>query len=137
MMPPSLGLLLIVSSIAGAQQTGEAAVTGRAGLSGVVFDSVAGRPLVGATVQVTGAAGAVIGRRASAVTDTAGRYVVSELPPGRYVAGFFHDALDTLGLVGQPRAVDVGDGEAILDLGTPSPRTIIGTICGAGKSSGS
>jgi hypothetical protein len=100
-------------------------------LSGVVFDSVAGRPLVGATVQITGAAGGVVGRTASAVTDTAGRYVVSDLPSGRYVAGFFHDALDTLGLVGEPRAITVGDTAAILNLATPSPRTIIGTICGA------
>ena len=103
---------------------------GRPSVTGIVFDSVAGRPLVGATVQVTGAAGAVVGRTASAVTDTAGRYAVANLAPGRYLAGFFHDALDTLGLVGEPRAVDIGDAEASLDLATPSPRTIITTICG-------
>ena len=103
----------------------------RPSVSGVVFDSVARRPLVGATVQVTGASGAVTGRTASAVTDSAGRYAVSGLTPGRYVAGFFHDALDTLGLVGEPRAVTVADAEATLNLATPSPRTIISTICGA------
>ena len=103
----------------------------RPSITGIVFDSVAGRPLVGATVQVTGAAGAVVGRTASGVTDTAGRYSVANLAPGRYVAGFFHDALDTLGLVGEPRAVDIGDAGASVDLATPSPRTIIGTICGA------
>ncbi len=129
-MHRSLGLLLVLSSVAGAQQPG-APAAGRAGLSGVVFDSMAGRPLVGATVQITGAAGAVVGRMASAVTDTAGRYTVSDLAPGRYVAGFFHDALDTLGLVGEPRAVDLREAGATLDLATPSPRTIIGTICGA------
>jgi hypothetical protein len=111
--------------------TAIASAQGRASLSGVVFDSVAGRPVVGATVQVTGAAGAIVGRSASAITDTAGRYAVSNLSPGRYIAGFFHDALDTLGLVGAPRAVDVIDTSATLDLATPSPRTIIGTICGA------
>jgi hypothetical protein len=116
-------VLSLAASVASAQ--------GRLSLSGVVFDSVAGRPLVGAMVQVTGAAGAVTGRTASAVTDTAGRYAVSGLPQGRYVAGFFHDALDTLGLVGEPRAVTVADTTATLDLATPSPRTIIGTICGA------
>lgn len=82
---------------------------GRPALSGVVYDSVGRRPLAGAMVQVTGAAGTVIGRTASAVTDTTGRYAVAVLAPGRYVAGFFHDALDTLGLVGEPRAADVGD----------------------------
>ena len=107
------------------------AAQARPSLSGVVFDSVAGRPLVAATVQITGASGAVTGRRASAVTDTVGRYVVSDLPAGRYIAGFFHDALDTLGLVGEPRAVNIANAGATLDLATPSPRTIIGTICGA------
>jgi len=125
-------LLLIASSVAAtAQQPGAVGQGRRAGLSGVVYDSVAGRPLVGATVQVTGATGSVIGRSASAITDTAGRFSLRDLQPGRYVAGFFHDALDTLGLVGEPVAVDIGDVEASLHLGTPSPRTIIGTICGA------
>ena len=122
-----LALLFIASSIAGAQQSEGA----RAALSGIVFDSVAGRPLVGATVQVTGATGAVVGRSSSAITDTAGRFTVRDLSPGRYLAGFFHDALDTLGLVAEPVGVDIGEREATLDLGTPSPRTIIGTICGA------
>ena len=120
-----LALLSILSTTAAAQS--------RTILAGVVFDSVAGRPLVGAMVQFTGASGPVVGRRASAVTDSAGRYAVTDLAPGRYVAGFFHDALDTLGLVGAPRAVDVGDSATTLDLGTPSPRTIIATICGAGS----
>ena len=55
---------------------------GRTSITGVVFDSVAGRPLVGATVQVTGATGAVVGRTASAVTDPAGRYAIANLPTG-------------------------------------------------------
>ena len=121
--------LLIVAFVLPAATV--AAQQARASITGVVFDSIAGRALVGATVQVTGAAGAVVGRTASAVTDTAGRYTISALPPGLYVGGFFHDALDTLGLVGEPRGVTVGESTATLDLGTPSPRTIIGTICGA------
>lgn len=125
-----LTLVLLTSSIARAQQPGAAGQATRAVLSGIVFDSVAGQPLVGATVQITGARGSVVGRRASAITDTAGRFSVRDLVPGRYVAGFFHDALDTLGLVGEPVAFDVGDVEASVNLSTPSPRTIIGTICG-------
>jgi hypothetical protein len=126
----SLTLVLLASSLAEGQQPGVPGQEGRAALSGVVFDSVAGRPLVGATVQITGVTGSVVGRRASAITDTTGRFSVRELVPGRYVAGFFHDALDTLGLVGEPVAFDVGDAEASVNLGTPSPRTIIRTICG-------
>lgn len=127
--PLLLFALMMIPAALGAQ--------GRPLLSGIVFDSVAKRPLVGATVQITGAMGAVVGRTASAVTDTAGRYVVNNLAPGRYIAGFFHDALDTLGLVGEPRGVDVGDAAASLDLATPSPRTIIATICGAASVSDS
>lgn len=121
--------LLLVSGSVRAQQPGSVLAVGP-GLRGVVFDSVAGRPLVGATVQLTGTSGSVVGRRATAVTDTAGRFAVRDLLPGHYVAGFFHDALDTLGLVGEPVAIDVVNAGATLDLGTPSPRTIISTICG-------
>ena len=121
--------LILVASMAAAQQP--AAQQGRVSLTGIVFDSVANRPLVGATVQITGAAGPVVGRAATAVTDTSGRFSVRDLPAGRYVAGFFHDALDTLGLVGEPTAIDVGETEQVLNLSTPSARTIIGTICGA------
>jgi hypothetical protein len=122
-----IALFLLVASSAAAQQP---AGLGRSSVSGVVFDSVAGRPLAGAMVQLTGASGTVTGRRASAVSDTAGRYVVRELSAGRYLAGFFHDALDTLGIIGEPRAVDIADAAVTLDLATPSPRTIITTICG-------
>ena len=122
---------LLILAVSTPLAVSAAEAQGRSGLTGIVFDSIGGRPLVGATVQVTGAAGAVVGRTTSAVTDTTGRYSIGELPPGRYVGGFFHDALDTLGLVGEPRAVIVSETPATLDLATPSPRTIIGTICGA------
>ena len=124
----------MVSSIAAAQQP---VAGGRVSVTGTVFDSVANRPLVGATVQLTGAAGAVVGRAATTTTDTAGRFVVRDLPAGRYVAGFLHDALDTLGLVAEPVGIDVGDSVQVLNLATPSPRTIIGTICGAASVSDS
>src|SRR5688572_22912981 len=123
----TLGLLL-VSSFAGAQDPG----AWRGALSGVVYDSVAGRPLTGATVQITGATGPAAGTSVSATTDSAGRYSFRNIRPGRYAAGFFHDALDTLGLVGEPVAVTIGEmNPTSLDLATPSPRTIIGTVCGA------
>jgi hypothetical protein len=126
----STAFLVLFATTAVAQQPTAGAGQGRVSVTGVVFDSVAGRPLVGATVQITGAAGAIVGRSASATTDTAGRFVVRDLAAGRYVAGFFHDALDTLGLVGEPTAIDVGETEQVLNLATPSARTIIGTICG-------
>jgi hypothetical protein len=131
----ALTLLLLLTTVATGQQP--ATTAGRVSVTGTVFDSVANRPLAGATVQLTGGAGAVVGRSASAVTDTAGQFTIRDLPAGRYVAGFIHDALDTLGLVGEPMAVDIGDSVQVLNLATPSPRTIIGTICGQGSVSDS
>ena len=73
-----------------------------------------------------------MGNSASATTDSAGRYTFRNIRPGRYAAGFFHDALDTLGLVGEPVGVAIGEMDTTrLNLATPSPRTIIHTICGA------
>jgi hypothetical protein len=121
-----LAVLSIVHGAAGAQ---------RPSVSGTVYDSVAGRPLVGATVQFAGASDPIVGVTASATTDTAGRFTITNLAPGRYVGGFFHDVLDTLGIEASPVAIDLGVRDATLDLGTPSARTIIRTICG--ESSGS
>ena len=134
-MRSTLFVLLLSSSLAAAQQP--AAPTGAVVVTGTVFDSIANRPLVGATVQITGATGAVAGRSVSATTDSAGRFEVRDLAPGRYFAGFFHDALDTLGLVGEPTAIDVGAAQRPVMLATPSARTIIGTICGSGSISDS
>lgn len=101
-----------------------------ANLSGVVFDSVAGRPLAGATVQLTGVADSVAGRSFTAVADDSGRYAFRNLAAGRYLAGFFHDALDTLGLQGVPVRLELAPREYTVDLGTPSPATIIRGVCG-------
>lgn len=109
----------------------------RPALTGIVYDSVAGRPLAGATVQLTGATGAVVGRTASATTNADGRFSLRDLAPGRYLAGFFHDVLDTLGIEGAPVPVDIGEREVTLALGTPSPRTMIRTICGEGAATDS
>lgn len=117
-------VLALLPALAVAQQ--------RPAVRGFVFDSVAGRPLAGATVQLTGAAGALVGRTASATTDTAGRFAIGDLTPGRYLAGFFHAVLDTLGIEGVPVSVDVGAGDAALALATPSARTMVTTICGPG-----
>jgi hypothetical protein len=95
-----------------------------------VYDSVAGRPLVGASVQLTGMSDSVAGRAATSVTDREGRFSFAGLAPGRYVAGFYHDILDSMGIEGVPVAVDVGDKDLTLSLATPSSRTIIRTLCG-------
>lgn len=121
--------ILLVPAGLGAQQP-TAATAVRSAVTGVVYDSVAGRPLAGASVQLTGLADSVAGRSSSAVTDREGRFAFRELAPGRYAAGFYHDILDSMGIEGVPVVVDVGRADRELHLATPSSRTMIRTLCG-------
>ena len=104
---------------------------------GVVFDSVAGRPLPQALVQLVSAdTSAEQGR--TVVADTAGRFSFDELPAGRYTIGFFHPLLDSLGLEPPLRAISATVAGAVrADLAIPSPRTIRTAICGAPTAQGS
>jgi hypothetical protein len=98
-------------------------------LQGQVFDSVASRPLVGATVQLALAGSAAAPR--TATTDTAGAYRFEGVANGRYVLGFYHDALTALGLDAPMRTVDVGaEATVTADLAVPSSETIRALRCG-------
>ena len=98
-------------------------------VTGQVYDSIARQRLPGVAVQLVNADAPTAGLPLTAVTDTAGRYAISAVPPGRYLAGFFHEGLDTLGLEPPTRLVAVGAGNVRVDLATPSPRTIMRTVC--------
>ena len=75
-------------------------------VQGVVFDSVANRPLADVTVQLAAREG--LGAPLTATSDAGGRYRIANVVPGRYVLGFYHDALTTLGLDAPVRSLDVG-----------------------------
>jgi hypothetical protein len=98
-------------------------------IHGIVIDSVHGAPLAGAVVQV-----AVPGSPNApwiATTDSAGRYRITGLPGGKFVVGFYHDALTALGLDAPMRAVELaGEGETVVDLAIPSSATIRVLRCG-------
>lgn len=96
---------------------------------GTVYDSIARRPLAGATVQFSGAGDTVAGRTYSATSDSAGRFEMREVIPGAYVAGFFHPALDSLGFTTGTRSVVVGRADVGVTLSTPSVRTIARALC--------
>ena len=98
---------------------------------GVVYDSVAGRPLTGAMVQlVADDSLANIGR--TIVADSIGRFTFSDVPVGRYTIGFFHPMLDSLGLEPLLRTVAITGGTAVrADLAIPSPARLRTAICGA------
>jgi hypothetical protein len=106
-------------------------------ISGIVYDSVAGAPLVGATVQLVRDSGdaavvADLGHRHvyTATTDSAGAYRFRHLATGRYLATFYHPVLDTLGLEPRLRHVEVGNGPvAPVNFTVPAPQTIWALTC--------
>lgn len=108
-----------------------AAASGQvARLRGLVFDSVGAMPLAGARVELVKA-----DDRAriifSATSDSLGRFVVDSVAHGRYIAGFLHPILDSLGLALTQRLLTVSaDGEMRLDLAVPAPERIEGALCG-------
>jgi hypothetical protein len=111
-----------------AQSATTPARTGR--LRGLVIDSLSGRMLPGAFVQVVGDGAAAF--VATATADAFGEYTVRNVPPGRYTIGFQHPLLDSLGIESPARAALVRDTEEVrVDLAVPSPARLRRSICGA------
>lgn len=103
----------------------------RAGrLRGLVIDSLSGKMLPGAFVQVVGDAGSTF--VGTATSDAFGEYTLTNVPAGRYTIGFQHPLLDSLGIEAPARAVAVRDTEEVrVDLAVPSPARLRRSICGA------
>lgn len=120
--------LLGVPDSAAAQAATTPARSGR--LRGLVIDSLSGRMLPGALVQIVGDGGSTF--VATATADAFGEYVVPKVPAGRYMLGFQHPLLDSLGIEAPARAALVRDTEEVrVDLAVPSPARLRRTICGA------
>jgi hypothetical protein len=102
----------------------------RAGvISGLVHDSVRGRPLADALVYLSGTT-----HRAQ--TDTAGRFAISGVPEGAYSLAFTHPVLDSMPALPLPREVRVAALDTTAaDLGTSSFATQLALCCG-GKAGG-
>ena len=101
-------------------------------VTGVVFDSIAMRPLTGAVVQLAlvPAPGKIAAVR-SFVTDTLGRFEFRSITPGTYLLGFQHVAVDSLGLHGPVQRIDVRTESTVrAPMAVPSMRAIIRTVCG-------
>ena len=98
-------------------------------VSGVVRDSIAGKGLPGASIQIVGASDVVLGQRFTAIADSTGRFSIRNVPPGRYLAGFQHPRLDSFGLEIEDRSLTVASPDVRLDLATPSPATYIALVC--------
>ncbi len=116
-----------------------AAAPAQAGVRGVVYDSVGRRALPGAHVQFVplDPARHSDGRRTTR-SDSTGGFAVADLPPGRYLAGFFHPRLDSLGLEPPLTRIDFRAGRALtLELAVPSTESVIAGWCGRRASSDS
>lgn len=102
----------------------------QAPVSGIVHDSLARRPLAGAAVQVVSADGS--GKFTRTVsTDSLGRFSLTDVPNGRYLVGFLHPSLDSVGLEPPLRELIVtGTLPVRFDLATPSPARMHSAICG-------
>ncbi len=113
-------------------QASSASSATAARVTGVVFDSMAMRPLTDAVVQlVLVPAPRTLATVRSMVTDSLGRFDFAAVTPGTYLLGFQHVAVDSLGLRGPVQRVDVRTTSAVrASMSVPSMRSIIRTVCG-------
>lgn len=96
---------------------------------GIVFDSLAMRPLAGALVQFVVADNPAQAR--TATTDARGSYAFDDVGRGAYLIGFLHPRLDSLALSPPLMRVDVrAAGEMQASLGVPSSATLVTRLCG-------
>lgn len=99
-------------------------------VSGVVFDSLASRPLGGAIVQLV----TINESRQARSVETAanGAFVFDSVEAGTYLLGFYHPLLDSLGVQAPLTRVDVRvRGDLRAPLAVPSARTLRLAFCGA------
>ena len=121
-------LLALLSASASAAQATDS--TGAARVTGMVRDSLTGRPLARALVQLV--SDKPDGPAAQSVlSGTDGLFEFLGVADGRYTLGFHHALLDSLGLepITRPLFVD-GPRTWTVDLGTPSPARLRAALCG-------
>lgn len=128
-----LAAVAVLAASAGAQQTGAATPvdsTAPVVVRGTVYDSLSRAPLSLAEVQLVDPAHA--SHVYNAISDSTGAFTFPAVPPGRYVAGFFHPVLDALGIEPPLFAVQVAPGHpAVITLAMPGPQAVMAAVCGA------
>lgn len=129
---PSLFVATAISSAAA--QTGSIPRTSLSTVRGRIVDSVDARPITDAEIQLLGAGSST---PFVAYSDSTGAFAIRDVPRGRYVAAFFHSALEDLAVAVQPTVVSVDRDTVDLALATPSPATVLRTVCGASRASDS
>lgn len=98
-------------------------------VKGVLFDSVAHAPLIGAEVHLALREGT--GAPFTARSDAEGRFSLGGVPSGKYVLGFYHEALELLGLDAPVQGVDLDTDSIVrMDMSIPSAGVVRALRCG-------
>jgi hypothetical protein len=122
--------VVVLARMAAAQAPEASPEAPRSTVTGVVHDSIARAPLAGAIVQLVGADSLARVSRTT-TSDSLGSFAFAGVPAGRYMLGFFHHMLDSLGVEPLLREVYVGGQDAVrADLAIPSSSRLRATICG-------
>ena len=128
----ALGALLVaLVPHVGSAQPPVLRIAQAATIRGIVFDSIAQKPLVAAVVQLVNAEN--VSATAQIVeSDTFGEFRFERVQPGRYLIGFLHPMLDSIGVERRPREIRVDGGatDIRVDLALPSPLSLRRAICG-------
>ncbi|MDB4878703.1 MAG: TonB-dependent receptor plug [Gemmatimonadetes bacterium] len=129
-MIPHMRAKLLAFVFLAACAAAELQAQGGAGrIRGVVFDSIARRPLAGASVMVVQLSATPQEVRV-AITDPEGRFRLDGLPAGRFGIGFTTELLDSLELTLPQREIVLPeDGLVRVELATPSRERLFAAVC--------
>src|SRR5690349_11553544 len=95
----------------------------RVSVAGIAYDSLHSRPLAGAMVGI-------IGTQFSAVTDSAGRFLIENVPAGTYRFAAQHDVIDAIGMSAIGASAKITDGKEMVRLYVPSFNQLWKVVCG-------
>ena len=125
---PTIGASLTLACVlptatASAQSTVQASAQGVGRVGGVIFDSLSGRPLRGATVFISGS-------NKLGLSNDLGQFTIDSVMAGRQSVSFSTPLLDSLGLSGMINRVQVVAGAmSTMHLATPSFGTLWRSLC--------
>jgi hypothetical protein len=118
-----LGCAVAVIGLAGRARAQKNGSTSLVTVNGEAFDSLRGRPLENATIEMIGGA-------RSTVADSRGRFSFDSVAPGKYTFVAYHAALDSIGFAGLSARAIITDGHDSVRIAVPSFPTLWRLACG-------